>query len=82
MLFNTVALTQNEELAQLAAQQYYIEHASDMNLERLVDLIPNYIPDACLQGIGSTEEWAQLVVNAYSRVSGCYIRNTLQHIPI
>ena len=82
MLFNTVILTQNEELAQLAAQQYYVEHASDMNLERLVGLVPNYIPDACLQGIGSTEKWAQLIVNVYRRVSDCYNRNILQYIPI
>ena len=73
-------LTQNEELAQLAAQQYYVEHASDMNLERLVGLVHNYIPDACLQGTGTTEKWGQQIVNAYRRVSDCYNGNTLLHI--
>ena len=79
-VIDVIALTQNEELAQLAAQQYYVEHASDMNLKRLVDLVPNYIPDSCLQGTGTTEKWAQMIVNAYRRVSECYNRNTLLSI--
>ena len=82
MLCNVVVLTQNEDLAQLAAQQYYVEHASDMNIERLVGLVPNYIPDACLQGTGTTERWAQQIVNAYRRVSDGYNRNTLLHISL
>ena len=82
MLLNVVLLTQNEDLAQLAAQQCYIEHGSDMNIEHLVGLVPNYIPDACLQGTGITEKWAQMILNAYRRVSDCYNRNTLLRISI
>ena len=69
-------LFQNEELAALGAQQYYVEHGSDMNIERLVGLVPNYIPDPCLQGSGTTEKWTQMIVNAYRKVSShSYNRN-------
>ena len=68
MLLNLNISLKNEELVQLAAQQYYVDHASDMNIERLVGLVPNYIPDSCLQGTGTTEKWAQMIVNAYRKV--------------
>ena len=77
MLLNIVLPSQNEQLAQLAAQQYYVEHASDMNMERLIGLVPDYIPDACLQGTGITEKWAQQILNPYRKVNGCYNVNTL-----
>ena len=38
-----------EDLAMIAAQQYYIEYGTDINGERLYGLLPNYIPDYCLQ---------------------------------
>ena len=53
----------------IAAQQYYIEFNSDMNQERLIGLLPNYIPDYCLNGIDNTvEKWAQLVQQAFKKV--------------
>ena len=54
----------------IAAQQYYIEFSSDMNQERLMGLLPNYIPDYCLNSIDNTvEKWAQLVQQAFKKVS-------------
>ena len=53
-----------------------------MNIERVVGLVPNYIPDPCLQGTGTTEKWAQMIVNAYRRVCDCYNRDTLLYMLI
>lgn len=53
----------------IAAQQYFIEYNSDMNSERLLNLLPNYIPDYCLSNAEkSVERWKQLVVQAYKKV--------------
>jgi len=53
-----------------------------MSIERLIGLVPNYIPDPCLQGTGTTEKWAQMIVNAYRRVSDCYNRDIILHVLI
>lgn len=52
----------------IAAQQYYIEYHTDMNVERLLTLLPNYIPDYCLTGVDkAVDRWAALVVQAYKK---------------
>lgn len=62
-------LLQEEDLAMIAAQQYFIEYNNDMNSERLLNLLPNYIPDYCLSNAEkSVERWKQLVVQAYKKV--------------
>ena len=53
----------------IAAQQYYIEYGNDLNEERLFNLIPNYIPDYCLQRDNAIEMWHHLVLGAYKKVS-------------
>ena len=57
-----------EDLAMIAAQQYYIEYGKDMNAERLYNLLPNYIPDYCLQRDNAVETWHQLIMQAYKKV--------------
>ena len=52
----------------IAAQQYYIEYGNDLNEERLFNLIPNYIPDYCLQRDNAIEMWHHLVLQAYKKV--------------
>ncbi|XP_065887692.1 unconventional myosin-VIIa-like [Dysidea avara] len=74
--FGEYRCEKNEELAALAAQQYYVDHAADMNLERLVGLVPNYIPDSCLQGAGTIEKWGQQIVNAYRKAP--YVRSRVE----
>lgn len=60
---------QEEDLAMIAAQQYYIEFGTDMNTDRLFNLLPNYIPDYCLtSGDKAVERWGQLVIQAYKKV--------------
>ncbi|KAF3847133.1 hypothetical protein F7725_020161 [Dissostichus mawsoni] len=36
---------QTDDLAELASQQYYVDYGSEILLERLLSLIPSYIPD-------------------------------------
>ena len=58
---------QDEDLAMIAAQQYYIDYGPDMILERLQSLLPSYIPDSCLQGGKSLNYWMQGVVNGHKK---------------
>lgn len=54
----------------IAAQQYYIEYSSDMNTERLLGLLPSYIPDYCLtNGDKSVDRWATLILQAFKKVT-------------
>lgn len=54
----------------IAAQQYYIEYNSEINNERLLGLLPNYIPDYCLtNGDKSLDRWATLIHLAYKKVN-------------
>lgn len=57
-----------EDLAALAAQQYYVEYGLDLNAERLVKLLPGYIPDTLLQGSSAVDKWTQMVINSYKKV--------------
>lgn len=53
----------------IAAQQYYIEYGTDLNVERLYTLLQSYIPDYCLTNAEKTiDRWAQLIVMAYKKV--------------
>lgn len=57
----------------ISAQQYYIEHTTDLNNERLLNLLPNYIPDYCLTNAEkSIERWNTLIIHAYKKVRNAY----------
>ena len=54
----------------VAAQQYYIDYGNDVIINRLLTLLPNYIPDYCLSvGDKAVERWAQLTVTALKKVN-------------
>ena len=54
----------------IAAQQYYIEYGTDMSSERLMNLLPNYIPDYCLSQIDKPiEYWHGIIIQAFKKVS-------------
>ena len=63
-----------EDLAMIAAQQYYVEYGGNepIDPEKLYALLPNYIPDYCLQPGGpadsAAQHWHSLIVQAYQKV--------------
>ncbi|BES88965.1 Myosin-VIIa [Nesidiocoris tenuis] len=66
--FGEYRCDKEEDLAMVAAQQYYIEFSSDMNMERLLGLLPSYIPDYCLtNGDKSIDRWATLILQAFKK---------------
>ncbi|OXB62436.1 hypothetical protein ASZ78_013780 [Callipepla squamata] len=56
-----------EDLAELASQQYYVDYGSEMVLERLLNLIPSYIPDREITASKTVEKWAQLIIAAHKK---------------
>lgn len=52
----------------MASQQYYVDYGSEMVLERLLNLIPSYIPDREITASKTVEKWAQLIIAAHKKV--------------
>uniref|UniRef100_A0A669C140 Myosin VIIAa n=1 Tax=Oreochromis niloticus TaxID=8128 RepID=A0A669C140_ORENI len=51
----------------LASQQYYIDYGSEILLERLLSLIPSYIPDREITTSRSVEKWAHFIMAAHKK---------------
>uniref|UniRef100_A0A3Q3MGT9 Myosin VIIAa n=1 Tax=Mastacembelus armatus TaxID=205130 RepID=A0A3Q3MGT9_9TELE len=56
-----------DDLAELASQQYYIDYGSEILLERLLSLIPSYIPDREISTSRTVEKWAHLIMAAHKK---------------
>lgn len=61
-------LPQEDDLAELASQQYFVDYGSEMILERLLNLVPTYIPDREITPLKTLEKWAQLAIAAHKKV--------------
>uniref|UniRef100_A0A8C5TCE5 Myosin VIIA n=1 Tax=Malurus cyaneus samueli TaxID=2593467 RepID=A0A8C5TCE5_9PASS len=55
------------DLSKLASEQYYVDYGSEMVLERLLNLIPSYIPDREITASKTVEKWAQLIIAAHKK---------------
>uniref|UniRef100_A0A674E5X1 Unconventional myosin-VIIa-like n=1 Tax=Salmo trutta TaxID=8032 RepID=A0A674E5X1_SALTR len=64
-----------ERVSGLASQQYYIDYGSGILQERLLNLIPSYIPDREISSAKTNDKWAQLVVAAHKK--GVYTQKRL-----
>ncbi|XP_061733643.1 unconventional myosin-VIIa-like isoform X9 [Nerophis ophidion] len=56
-----------EDLAELASQQYYVDYGSEVLLERLLSLIPSYIPDREISSSKTVEKWAHFIMAAHKK---------------
>ncbi|KAM7412555.1 hypothetical protein PAMA_020098 [Pampus argenteus] len=56
-----------DDLAELASQQYYVDYGSEILLERLLSLIPSYIPDRDISTSRTVEKWAHFIMAAHKK---------------
>lgn len=57
-----------DDLAELGSQQYYVDYGSEILLERLLSLIPSYIPDREICTSRTVEKWAHFIMAAHKKV--------------
>lgn len=60
--FGEYKCDKDNDLAAIAAQQYYVDYKSAMVPERLMKLIPTYIPESAMAGSRTLERWAQMIM--------------------
>ncbi|KAM6970400.1 unconventional myosin-VIIa [Aplochiton taeniatus] len=65
--FGEYRCDREEDLAELASQQYYIDYGSEILLERLLSLIPSYIPDREITSTKTAEKWVQYIIAAHKK---------------
>ncbi|XP_039704262.1 unconventional myosin-VIIa [Pteropus medius] len=65
--FGEYRCEKEDDLAELASQQYFVDYGSEMILERLLNLVPTYIPDREITTLKTLEKWAQLAIAAHKK---------------
>ncbi|KAL2806819.1 unconventional myosin-VIIa isoform 2 [Daubentonia madagascariensis] len=65
--FGEYRCEKEDDLAELASQQYFVDYGSEMVLERLLHLVPTYIPDREITPLKTLEKWAQLAIAAHKK---------------
>lgn len=65
--FGEYRCEKEDDLAELASQQYFVDYGSEMILERLLSLVPTYIPDREITPLKNLEKWAQLAIAAHKK---------------
>ncbi|XP_076846905.1 myosin VIIAa isoform X5 [Brachyhypopomus gauderio] len=56
-----------DDLAELASQQYYVDYGAEILLERLLSLIPSYVPDRDISSTKTVEKWAHFIMAAHKK---------------
>ncbi|XP_061103707.1 unconventional myosin-VIIa-like isoform X1 [Conger conger] len=65
--FGEYRCDREEDLVALASQQYYVSYGPEILQERLLSLVPSYIPDREISSAKTLEKWAQLIVTAHKK---------------
>uniref|UniRef100_A0A3B4FWX6 Unconventional myosin-VIIa-like n=1 Tax=Pundamilia nyererei TaxID=303518 RepID=A0A3B4FWX6_9CICH len=65
--FGEYRCEREEDLAELASQQYYVDYGSEVLQDRLLSLIPSYIPDREITSTKTAEKWVQLIISAHKK---------------
>uniref|UniRef100_A0AAQ5YLL6 Myosin VIIAb n=1 Tax=Amphiprion ocellaris TaxID=80972 RepID=A0AAQ5YLL6_AMPOC len=74
--FGEYRCEREEDLAELASQQYFVDYGSEILQDRLLSLIPSYIPDREITATKTAEKWVQLIVSAHKKVSAAVVTKT------
>ncbi|KAJ8280450.1 hypothetical protein GJAV_G00054700 [Gymnothorax javanicus] len=74
--FGEYRCDREEDLAELASQQYYVDYGAEILLERLLSLIPSYIPDREINAARTVEKWAQFIMAAHKK--GIYTQKRME----
>ncbi|KAG5837074.1 hypothetical protein ANANG_G00235400 [Anguilla anguilla] len=74
--FGEYRCDREEDLAELASQQYYVDYGAEILLERLLSLIPSYIPDREINSSRTVEKWAQFIMAAHKK--GIYTQKRME----
>ncbi|KAG5269103.1 hypothetical protein AALO_G00198310 [Alosa alosa] len=73
--FGEYRCDREEDLAELASQQYYVDYGAEILVERLISLIPSYIPDREISTAKTVEKWAHFIMAAHKK--GIYAQNRM-----
>ncbi|XP_063287598.1 unconventional myosin-VIIa isoform X2 [Pelobates fuscus] len=65
--FGEYRCEKEEDMAELASQQYYVDYGSALIMERLLNLIPSYIPDREITPSKNVEKWSQFIIAAHKK---------------
>ncbi|XP_050389741.1 myosin-VIIa [Patella vulgata] len=61
--FGEYRCDKDEDLAMIAAQQYFVEYGSNFSPERLQSLLNSYIPDSYFNKPNASQMWMQAILN-------------------
>ncbi|XP_056586793.1 unconventional myosin-VIIa [Triplophysa dalaica] len=70
--FGEYRCDREEDLAELASQQYYVDYGSEIQQDRLLGLISSYIPDREITASKNVEKWAFSIIAAHKK--GIYMQ--------
>ena len=68
--FGEYRCDKEDDLAMIAAQQFYIDYGANLQPQALSEALGKYLPDFALnESVAAYERWMALVTNAFRRVN-------------